>query len=128
MLIATGVVVQAAAIAFALFDIEHKTDNGEFYTKDSSNAGVAVHHVVGEMILPVLCLAFLIVAFFAAIPGGVKWAGITFGLLVLEIGLAFGGHAVPLVGVLHAVNAFAIAATASLGLRAARLAAAPAAA
>ena len=125
MLIAVGVVVQAAAISYALFDILHKTDDGQLYTKDSSNAGIAVHQVVGEMIVPLLCLLLLIVSFFAGIPGGVKWAAITFGVMVLQIVLAFASFPVPIVGTLHAINAFALAAVASLAMRQARVAGTP---
>lgn len=123
MLIAAGVVVQAAAIAFALFDIEHGAGDGQVYSKDSHNGGVALHSVLGEMVIPVFALLLLIVSFFAAIPGGVKWAAITFGVLVLQIVLAFAGDAVPAIGVLHGINAFALAAVASIAMRKARLAA-----
>jgi hypothetical protein len=125
MIIAAGVVVQAAAITFAMFDIEHKTDDGVFYTKDTENGGIALHQVLGERVIPVVALAFLIVAFFARIPGGVKWAAITFGVLVLQIILAYAGKPVPFIGVLHAINAFALAAVASIAMRKARLADAP---
>jgi 1,4-dihydroxy-2-naphthoate octaprenyltransferase len=126
MLIAAGVVVQAAAIAFALFDIEKKTDDGQVFSKDSHNGGIALHGVLGEMVIPVIALLLLIVSFFAAIPGGVKWAAITFGVLVLQIVLAYAGDALPAVGVLHAINAFALAAVASIAMRKARLAETPA--
>ena len=125
VVISIGVVVQAAAIAWALFDIENKTDDGIFYTKDAGNGGVALHSVVGEMIIPILALALLVVAFFARIPGGVRWAAITFGLVVLQVVLGYAGKALPWIGVLHAVNAFALAATASVGARQARVAATP---
>lgn len=128
-LIAVGVVVQAAAIAFALFDIEHKTDDGVFYTKDTDNGGVALHSVLGGMVIPVFALALLIVSFFARIPGGVKWAAITFGVLLLQVALGYAGQGLPWIGVLHGLNAFALAAVASIAMRKARLAeAAPAAA
>ena len=126
MLIAAGVVVQAAAIAFALFDIEHKTDDGQVFSKDSHNGGIALHSVLGEMVIPVVALLLLIVSFFAAIPGGVKWAAITFGVLVLQVVLAFAGDALPAIGVLHGINAFALAAVASIAMRKARLADSPA--
>jgi 1,4-dihydroxy-2-naphthoate octaprenyltransferase len=126
MLIAAGVVVQAAAIAFALFDIEKKTDDGQIYSKDSHNGGVVLHSVLGEMVIPVIALLLLIVSFFAAIPGGVKWAAITFGVLVLQVVLAYAGDALPAVGVLHGINAFALAAVASIAMRKARLAESPA--
>jgi hypothetical protein len=126
-LIAIGVVVQAAAIAFALFDIEHKTDDGVFYTKDTSNGGVALHSVLGGMVIPALAVALLVVSFFARIPGGVKWAAITFGVLLLQVVLGYAGQGLPWIGVLHGLNAFALAGVASIGMRQARLAeAAPA--
>jgi hypothetical protein len=128
MLIAAGVVVQAAAIAFALFDIEKKTDDGQLYSKDTHNGGIALHSVLGNMVIPIIALLLLIVSFFAAIPGGVKWAAITFGVLVLQDALAFAGDALPAVGVLHAINAFALAAVASIAMRKARLAESPASA
>jgi len=127
MLIAIGVVVQAAAIAFALFDIEHNTDDGVYYTKDSENGGVALHAVLGGMVIPALVLALLIVSFFARIPGGVKWAAITFGVLVLQVLLGYAGQGLPLIGILHGINAFALAAVASLAMRQARVAGTPAA-
>ena len=122
MLVAVGVVVQAAAIAFALFEIEHRADDGQLYSKDSHNGGVALHSVLGDMVIPLIALLLLIVSFFAGIPGGVKWAAITFGVLVLQIALAFAGDALPAVGVLHGINAFALAAVASIAMRKARLA------
>ncbi|WP_239117994.1 DUF6220 domain-containing protein [Paractinoplanes ferrugineus] len=100
----------------------HRTDDGVLYTKDTENGGLALHQVLGEMVIPLVALAFLIVAFFARIPGGVKWAAITFGVLVLQILLAYAGKALPFVGVLHAINAFALAAVASIAMRKARLA------
>lgn len=122
MLVAVGVVVQAAAIAFALFEIEHQTDDGQVYSKDSHNGGVALHSVLGDMVIPLIALLLLIVSFFAGIPGGVKWAAITFGVLVLQVVLGFAGHGLPAIGVLHGINAFALAAVASIAMRKARLA------
>lgn len=126
MLIAIGVVVQAALIAYALFDISHQTDDGQVFTKDTDNAGLAAHAVIGTMVVPLIALLLLIVSFFAGIPGGVKWAAITFGVTVLQIALAYVGFPVPILGTLHAINAFALAAVASLAMRQARVAGVPA--
>ncbi|GIE92914.1 hypothetical protein [Paractinoplanes rishiriensis] len=127
MLIAIGVVVQAAAITYAMFDIAHKTDDGQVFTKDTQSGGIELHATVGMMVFPLIALALLVVSFFAGIPGGVKWAGITFAVTLLQVALAYAGKPVPLIGVLHALNAFALAAVASLAMRQARLAgAAPA--
>jgi hypothetical protein len=73
-------------------------------------------------------LLLLIVSFFAGIPGGVKWAAITFGVMVLQVLLAYASFPVPILGLLHAINAFALAAVASIAMRQARLAGAPPAA
>jgi hypothetical protein len=72
------------------------------------------------MVIPVLALAFLIVSFFAGIAGGVKWAAITFGVLLLQVALGYAGSGLPWIGVLHGLNAFALAAVASVAMRKAR--------
>jgi hypothetical protein len=48
------------------------------------------------------------VSFFAKVPGGVKWAGITFLLVALQITLAFVAFGTPVVGALHGINALVL--------------------
>jgi hypothetical protein len=130
MLIAIGVVVQAAFIAAAWFTVLKATDSGAVFDKNSEdNWGRIGHSVVGSMVIPVLALVLLIVSFFAHIPGGVKWAAITVGVVVLQFAFAVLGFIAPALGVLHGINAFALAAVASVAMRKARVAeaAAPAA-
>ncbi|GAB1641917.1 DUF6220 domain-containing protein [Krasilnikovia sp. MM14-A1259] len=123
MLIAIGVVVQAATVAWGWFAVLHDTDSGAVYDKNSGdNAGQAMHSVVGMMVLPTIAVLLLIVAFFARIPGGVKWAAITLGVTVLQVLLAELATGAPVVGALHGINAFVIAFAASLAMRQARLA------
>jgi Family of unknown function (DUF6220) len=122
MLIAVGVVVQAATIAVAWFLVSHHVDDGGVYDRNSDNGGLAAHGTIGMIVLPLLALALLIVSFLARVPGGVTWAAITFGVTVLQILLAFLGNAVPVLGALHAINAFALAGVASIAMRKARLA------
>jgi hypothetical protein len=118
------VVLQAAFIAVAWFAVMHDTDSGAVYDKNSAdNWAQGAHSVVGMMVLPLIALVLLIVSFFANIPGGVKWAAITFGVTVLQIVLAFVSYSAPVVGALHGINAFALAAVASVAMRQARLAA-----
>ena len=122
-LIAIGVVLQAAFVAAGWFTVMHDTDSGAVYDKNTGdNWGQVAHSTVGMMVIPVIALVLLIVSFFAGIPGGVKWAGITFGVTVLQIVLAFGGYGAPIVGALHGINAFALAGVASVAMRKARLA------
>ena len=126
-LIAIGVVLQAAFVAAGWFTVMHDTDSGAVYDKNTGdNWGQVAHSTVGMMVIPVIALLLLIVSFFAGIPGGVKWAAITFGVTVLQIVLAFGGYGAPIVGALHGINAFALAGVASVAMRKARVAGAAA--
>jgi hypothetical protein len=113
-IIAIEVVIQAAAIAYAFFALGKWIDDGATLNKtlmDNPNAtypgttGLAIHGLNGEMLMPLLVLALLVVSFFAKIPGGTKWAGYLLGLLVIQIGLAFAGHAAPAISPLHGINA-----------------------
>jgi hypothetical protein len=123
MLIAIGVVLQAAFIAVGWFTVIHATDDGTVFDKNSDrNWAQAAHGTVGIMVIPLIALLLLIVSFFARIPGGVKWAAITFGVTVIQIVFAFAGFSAPIVGALHGINAFALAAVASIAMRKARLA------
>ena len=117
MLIAIGVVLQAAFIAWGLFAVVHNTDDGEVFDKNTETAGFGIHALFGDAIIPLLALLLLIISFFARVPGGVKWAAITFGVTVLQVVLAFAGRALPLIGLLHGINAFALATVASIAMR-----------
>jgi hypothetical protein len=116
-LIALEVVIQAAAIALAVFGLSKWIEDGGTLNKavmegdDAAIDGVigfAIHGINGTMIIPILGLLFLIVSFFAKVPGGVKWALITFGLIVLQVLLGMFAHEVYLLGVLHGINAFVV--------------------
>jgi hypothetical protein len=115
--------MQAAVIAAAWFQVIKDTDAGAVFDKNNEgNWAHAAHGMIGMMVMPLLAIVLLIVSFFAHIPGGVKWAAITFGVVALQVLLAFGGFSVALVGALHGINAFAVAAVASIAMRKARLA------
>ena len=78
-------------------------------------------HGFGAMAVALFGLVLLIVSFFAKIPGGVKWAAIVFGLIVLQWALAFASFALPAVGILHGINALAVMSVAIMaGMRAGR--------
>ena len=110
-LIALGVLVQAAAIAFGWFDAISEIDNGLVIDENyEGNAGHAIHALTGIYVIPVLGLFLLVVSFFAAkeVPGARQWAGILVGLIVLQVVLAFVSFSAPIVGTLHGINALAI--------------------
>ena len=120
LLIAIGVVLQAVFIAIALFQIMHDTDKGILFDKNTDNWAQAAHAILGTAVIPLLAIVMLIISFFAKVPGGVKWAGIVLGLVVLQVLLAYVGFAAPVAGSLHAINAFAVAGVASVAARKAR--------
>ncbi|WP_027861652.1 hypothetical protein [Marmoricola sp. URHB0036] len=114
--IAGLVVVQAAAIAFAMFGVLHFVDGGDSLNKSlaedrSGFDGAAgwVVHSFGAILISVIAIVLLILSLFAKIPGGTKWAGILFGVVLLQWVLAIVAFGAPVVGALHAINAFAIA-------------------
>jgi len=128
LLIAVGVVVQAMAIALAWFTVLKDVDGGAVYDKNTEyNLGQSLHGMVGMIAMPLLALLLMIVSFFARIPGGVKWAAIVLGLVILQIALAFVSWAAPAIGALHGANALALLAVAGMaGRRAATVEAVPA--
>jgi uncharacterized membrane protein len=127
LLISVGVLVQAMSVALGWFTVMKDVDGGAVYDKNTAeNFGQAVHSVVGTMVIPLLAILLLIVSFFAGVAGGVKWAAIVFGLVVLQIALAFAAFGAPVVGALHGANALALMAVAGIaGSRVAKQTAAP---
>jgi hypothetical protein len=121
MLVAIGVVLQAAFIAWGTFGVFNDSDNGKSFEKDSPGPGFLAHSIGGNAIV-LIALVLLIVSFFAHIPGGVKWAAITFGVAVLQYALVIVSFPVPVLGLLHGINAFVLAAVASVAMRKARTA------
>jgi hypothetical protein len=110
------VVLQAAFIAFGLFGIGHWVEDGNDLTKsviesDSSKVtgeGGLELHGIGAMVIVVVALALLVVAFFAKIEGGVRWAALVAGDVVLQWALAFAAFGAPIIGALHGLNAFVL--------------------
>ena len=109
-LIAIGVVLQAAFIALAWFTVMNDVEGGAIFDENTEyNLGQSMHAIVGTMVIPVLCLALLVVSFFAGIPGGVTWAAIVVGVAALQIVLALFSFEAPWLGIVHGLNAFALA-------------------
>jgi hypothetical protein len=67
--------------------------------------GYAIHGINGTMVIPLVALALLVISFFAKVPGGVMWAGLVLGLVVLQATLGIAGHSIPFLGALHGLNA-----------------------
>jgi hypothetical protein len=110
-LIALGVLLQAGSVAYGWFDALSAVDAGTVIDGNyEGNAGHMLHGVLGMMVIPLLGLILLIVSFVAAksIPQGRKWAGIVFGVTVLQVALAFAAFSAPVIGALHGINALVL--------------------
>jgi hypothetical protein len=131
-IIAIGVVVQAMAIIWAIAGLFHWIDSGggsldssvlDSWDDDPPDfdgaVGFLIHGIIGGMLLPVLALALLIVAFFARVPGGVKWAAIVLASVIVQLVAGYGGYDAPILGLLHGLNAFVLFSMAIFAARAA---------
>ncbi|WP_406050464.1 hypothetical protein [Kribbella sp. NBC_00889] len=128
-LVAIGVVLQAMFVALGWFTAIKDMDDGLVIDKNyEGNAGHMLHGQFGMLFIPIIALLLLIVSFFAKVQGGVRWALYVVGLVALQIVLAFLSFGVaPVIGTLHALNAFALLAVAGVAARRAAPAPAPAA-
>ena len=113
-LVAAEVAIQASMMAFAVaglgiwVDKEGGVlDKATFESEpDFTGAvGFMVHGINGMMVIPLLALVFLIVSFFAKVPGGVKWAALVLLAVVVQVALGIYGHENAVFGMLHGLNA-----------------------
>lgn len=114
-LIALEVVVQAAMAVYAVAGLAiwvdrdgGVLDKAAFESEETlfpEVVGFMVHGMNGTTIIPALALVFLIVSFFAKVPGGWKWALGTLVLVLVQVLLGLFGHEHAVFGLLHGVNA-----------------------
>jgi len=118
-LIAFEVLVQATAIAWGMFGFGAWIEEGNVFNKAvledretfhfTEARGFMIHGLNGFMIIPLISLIFLIVSFFARVPGGVKWAAIVFALVIIQSQvLPPLGREYPVFGALHGLNALVL--------------------
>ncbi|MDR7157389.1 hypothetical protein [Arthrobacter sp. BE255] len=120
-IIAGGVAVQAASIAFAFGGMGRYIQDGGVIDKalvESRQAtftgelGFPIHGIVGGMVIPLAAVALLVVAFFVRARGARKWAGIVLALVALQITLGYSIVDMPYLGLVHGANALAVLLTA----------------
>jgi hypothetical protein len=116
-LIAAEVVVQAMAMVFAIAGLDKWITNGGVFDKavmESDQApfpevvGIMVHGSNGSIVIPALALLLLVFSFFAKVPRAVRWAGLVFLLVVVQVNLGYAGPDIPALGALHGLNALAL--------------------
>ena len=127
-LIAAGVAIQAASIAYGMFALIKWIEEGG--TLDQSTeltpalggyTGFSWHATGGIFVISVISLLFLISSFFAKVPGGIRWALIVLGVTVLQVALGLFSHSVAGLGWLHGINALVLFGTAMMaGMRVSR--------
>jgi hypothetical protein len=70
--------------------------------------GLLLHGLNGMMIIPAIALLLVISSFFAKVPRGIVFALAVLGLVVVQVSLGLGGHAISVLGALHGINALAL--------------------
>src|SRR5215207_8454589 len=116
-LIAAGVAIRAAAIAYGVFGLFNWVEGGgtldqaAFEAEDSDvggGLGFLLHITIGYFVVPVVALLLLILSFFAKVPGGIRWALFLFLTVVVQTLLAGFAHALAGVGWLHGMVALVL--------------------
>jgi hypothetical protein len=116
ILVQAGVVVQLALIAFGAFTTAHDAEDGVAVDGAYSNTGLDLHAIVG-MAIGLVALLLLIASFFTKIERGKTLAAAVVGLVVVQFVLATVSFGVPVLGILHGLNAMAIAGVGGIAAR-----------
>ena len=104
------ILLQAAAIAWAVFGLASYVEDGNSITKAkfegdkilfTEENGFIIHGINGQMLIPLIGLILLIISFFAKVPEGSKYAGMLFGGIVVQVALGMSAHALPALGFIH---------------------------
>ena len=124
------VAVQAALIAFGQFGIEAWVSDDNSYTSQAQESGdatgavgITLHGVLGNAVIPLIALLLLVTAFFAHVPGGLRWAAVVLLDVVAQVLLAVLAYDAPALGLLHGINAFLLFGLAMMAAQRARTAA-----
>jgi len=115
-IIAACVVIQAAVIAWSTFAILNATGEGAAVSEDNVPVGFLVHSVVGQMVIPVLSLALLVVALIAR--AGIMWSVWLLVAVLVQVFLGYSSFDLPGLGLIHGINAFVVLGLAEIGARA----------
>lgn len=116
-IIAGGVVVQAASVAFGLGGMMRYVHGGgviDMAVIESGQVeftgaiGLPVHETVGGLVLPVLALALLVISLFVTVPRGKTAAALLFALVLVQVMAGYSIKDLPYLGLLHGANALAV--------------------
>ena len=110
-IVSLAIIVQVGLAAYGAFHTVDVSDDKGTIGKDSVSDGFSVHTTLGYIILlaALILLILALVARRGGDPARVKWSAAILGLIVLQILLAWAGDATPWLGILHGMNALAVA-------------------
>lgn len=115
--IAACVVVQAASMALGFGGVLHHVEQGGVVDKvlldnpDPSmtgSIGFTIHSIVGSFVIHGLALLLLVIAFFAKVHHGIRWAAALFVLVFVQGSLGYTIRDLPYAGALHGATALAL--------------------
>ena len=117
-IIAGGVVVQAAAIAFGFGGMVGYVRDGGVVDQTlmesrqstfTGDLGFPIHAIVGGLLIPVVALVLGVSSFFVrGVPRAKRMAWTVFGLVFVQVMIAYSIGDVPYLGAIHGANALAI--------------------
>lgn len=111
-IIAGLIVVQAAAVAWAVSGLATWVNDGNSFTKETMESdelpftevvGFIIHGMNGMMLIPLLALILMVIGIIAKHPGSTKFGVAVFLLVLLQVGLGL-AH-IPATTALHGANA-----------------------
>ena len=114
-IISACVVIQAAVIAWSTFTILNATNEGGAAFVDEGVTGFIVHSAVGQLVIPLVALALLVLALIGRI--GISWAAWLVVAVLVQLILGYSSFEIPGLGLLHGINAFVILGLAEMGAR-----------
>ncbi|HEX3199802.1 MAG TPA: hypothetical protein VHR39_19835 [Propionibacteriaceae bacterium] len=110
--IAALVVVQAAAIGYAVFAQLHWIEGGKTLDEASFESAPGfeayIFHAFNGATVLLAALALLIVSFFAKIPQGVRWAVIVLACTIVQIALGTLSRLLAPIGAVHGAVALVL--------------------
>jgi uncharacterized membrane protein YphA (DoxX/SURF4 family) len=131
-IIAIEVVIQAMAMVFAIAGLFKWIDDGatldksviESWEEDpptwTGSIGHFIHVMNGTYLIPLLGISLLVVSFFVAIEGAVKWAAIVAVSIAVQVAAGLLSSDSPYVGLVHGLNAFILFAAALMAAKVAK--------
>jgi hypothetical protein len=109
-LVSLAIVVQVGLAAYGGFHAVDESDDKGTIGKNAVSDGFSAHAALGYIIF-LAAIVLLVLAFLARSEGPwrPKWSGLVLGLIVVQILFAWLGGGVAWLGVLHGMNALAVA-------------------